>query len=202
MRRTHLAACAAIFAMLVAAPGAVANPPDVGLGRRQPAEHPLAGEREDVHGRATSRPREEVGVHDRRRRVGDAGGRRRHACTSRTGPATSTPSTARPASAVEDERSPPRPESRGTRPRATPAVRGNTLIIGTQGPFGGGGACSPSTRTPATCCGARTLDTHPAAIITQSATVDGNRVYVGTSSLEETLARSSRATPAARSGAG
>src|SRR4029453_15317876 len=33
-----------------------------------------------------------------------------------------------------------------------------------------------------------TLDTHPAAIITQSATVFGNRVYVGTSSLEESFA--------------
>src|SRR3954454_6984465 len=29
MRRTHLAACAAVSALLVAAPGAVANPPDV-----------------------------------------------------------------------------------------------------------------------------------------------------------------------------
>src|SRR3954451_17449316 len=29
MRRTHLAACAAVFASLISAPGAVANPPDV-----------------------------------------------------------------------------------------------------------------------------------------------------------------------------
>jgi polyvinyl alcohol dehydrogenase (cytochrome) len=72
--------------------------------------------------------------------------------------------------------------------RATPAIGGNKVIIGTQGPFGGGGKLLAFHKDTGTLLWATTLDTHPAAIITQSATVFGNRVYVGTSSLEESFA--------------
>jgi polyvinyl alcohol dehydrogenase (cytochrome) len=72
--------------------------------------------------------------------------------------------------------------------RATPAIGGNKLILGTQGPFGGGGKVLAFNKDTGALLWRTTLDTHPAAIITQSATVYGNRVYVGTSSLEETFA--------------
>ena len=83
--------------------------------------------------------------------------------------------------------------------RATPAIAGNKLIIGTQGPFGGGGKVLAFHKDTGALLWSTTLDTHPAAIITQSATVFGNRVYVGTSSLEESLRSHPRATTAARS---
>lgn len=72
--------------------------------------------------------------------------------------------------------------------RATPAIGGNKLILGTQGPFGGGGKVLAFDKDTGALLWRTTLDTHPAAIVTQSATVYGNRVYVGTSSLEETFA--------------
>ncbi|GAB3264774.1 PQQ-binding-like beta-propeller repeat protein [Nocardioides dilutus] len=72
--------------------------------------------------------------------------------------------------------------------RATPAVSGNKVIIGTQGPFGGGGKVLAFDKDTGALLWATTLDTHPAAIITQSATIFGNRVYVGTSSQEEGFA--------------
>ena len=72
--------------------------------------------------------------------------------------------------------------------RATPAIAGNKVIIGTQGPFGGGGKVLAFDKNTGALLWSTTLDTHPAAIITQSATVFGNRVYVGTSSLEESFA--------------
>ena len=72
--------------------------------------------------------------------------------------------------------------------RATPAVSGNKLVIGTQGPFGGGGKVLAFHKDTGALLWSTTLDTHPAAIITQSATIYGNRVYVGTSSLEESFA--------------
>jgi len=72
--------------------------------------------------------------------------------------------------------------------RATPALAGNKVILGTQGPFGGGGKVLAFHKDTGALLWSTTLDTHPAAIITQSATVFGNRVYVGTSSLEETFA--------------
>ena len=62
------------------------------------------------------------------------------------------------------------------------------MIIGTQGPFGGGGKVLAFDKDTGALLWVTTLDTHPAAIITQSATVFGNRVYVGTSSLEESFA--------------
>jgi polyvinyl alcohol dehydrogenase (cytochrome) len=72
--------------------------------------------------------------------------------------------------------------------RATPALAGNKVIVGTQGPFGGGGKVLAFHKDTGAVLWRTTLDTHPAAIITQSATVFGNRVYVGTSSLEESFA--------------
>jgi polyvinyl alcohol dehydrogenase (cytochrome) len=72
--------------------------------------------------------------------------------------------------------------------RATPAIAGNKLIIGTQGPFGGGGKILAFHKDTGALLWMTTLDTHPAAVITQSATVYGNRVYVGTSSVEESFA--------------
>jgi polyvinyl alcohol dehydrogenase (cytochrome) len=69
----------------------------------------------------------------------------------------------------------------GDKARATPAVAGNKLIIGTQGPFGGGRKVLAFDKDTGALLWSTTLDTHPAAIITQSATVFGNRVYVGTS---------------------
>lgn len=72
--------------------------------------------------------------------------------------------------------------------RATPAISGNKVIIGTQGPYGGGGKVLAFDKDTGALLWRTTLDTHPAAIITQSATVYGNRVYVGTSSLEEGFA--------------
>jgi polyvinyl alcohol dehydrogenase (cytochrome) len=72
--------------------------------------------------------------------------------------------------------------------RATPAIAGNKVIVGTQGAFGGGGKILAFHRDTGALLWKTTLDTHPAAVITQSATVFGNRVYVGTSSLEESFA--------------
>src|SRR5262249_24546424 len=72
--------------------------------------------------------------------------------------------------------------------RATPAVSGNKPIAGTQGPFGGGGNVLAFHKDTGALLWRTRLDTHPAAVITQSATVFGNRVYVGTSSLEESFA--------------
>lgn len=76
----------------------------------------------------------------------------------------------------------------GDKARATPAIAGNKLIIGTQGSFGGGGKVLAFDKDTGALLWSTTLDTHPAAIITQSASVFGNRVYVGTSSLEESFA--------------
>ncbi len=76
----------------------------------------------------------------------------------------------------------------GDKARATPAIAGNAVILGTQGPFGGGGRVLAFDKSTGALLWSTTLDTHPAAIITQSATVFGNRVYVGTSSLEESFA--------------
>lgn len=72
--------------------------------------------------------------------------------------------------------------------RATPAIGGNKVIIGTQGAGGGGGKVLAFDRETGDPLWVTTLDTHPAAVITQSATVYGNRVFVGTSSLEESFA--------------
>ena len=76
----------------------------------------------------------------------------------------------------------------GDKARATPAIAGNKLIIGTQGPFGGGGKVLAFNKKTGALIWSTTLDDNPAAIITQSATVNGKVVYVGTSSQEEGFA--------------
>ncbi|MCB0032571.1 MAG: PQQ-binding-like beta-propeller repeat protein [Anaerolineales bacterium] len=76
----------------------------------------------------------------------------------------------------------------GDKARATPAVTEDKVIIGTQGPFGGGGLILAFDKFTGGLLWATAADTHPAAIITQSATVFDGRVYVGVSSLEEALA--------------
>ena len=99
-----------------------------------------------------------------------------------------SPSTSGPASSGGRRASPPRAASRRLR-QGYAAIGGNKLILGTQGPFGGGGKVLAFDKDTGALLWSTTLDTHPAAIITQSATVYGNRVYVGTSSLEETKCR-------------
>ena len=76
----------------------------------------------------------------------------------------------------------------GDKARATPAVTEDKLIIGTQGPFGGGGKVLAFNKFTGALVWSTAADTHPAAIITQSATVFDERVYVGVSSQEEALA--------------
>ena len=90
----------------------------------------------------------------------------------------------------------------GDKARVTPALAGDKVIVGTQGtvlapppnsrPGGWALAFNKNTgallwKTQADNQGLNGTP-HPAAIITQSATVFGNRVYVGVSSLEEALA--------------
>lgn len=77
--------------------------------------------------------------------------------------------------------------------RATPAVTDDKVIIGTQGSIlapGGapGGKLLAFNKFTGAFLWSTTLDTHPAAIITQSATVFDGRVYVGVASQEEALA--------------
>ena len=77
--------------------------------------------------------------------------------------------------------------------RATPTVAGNLVIVGTQGsvfvPGGGaGGKILAFNKDSGALVWSTTADTHPAAIITQSATVYNGRVYVGVASQEEALA--------------
>ena len=76
----------------------------------------------------------------------------------------------------------------GDKARATPVINGNKVIVGTQGPFGGGGKMLAFDKDTGVLLWATQLETHPAAIITQSATVHGGRVYVGVASMEEALA--------------
>ena len=79
--------------------------------------------------------------------------------------------------------------------RATPAVTANAVIVGTQGsifvPGGGsGGWVVAFDKRTGRVLWKTQADTHPAAIITQSATVAAGKVYVGVASLEEALAGS------------
>lgn len=76
----------------------------------------------------------------------------------------------------------------GDKARATPAVTEDKLIIGTQGPLGGGGTVLAFDKFTGVLLWATQADSHPAAIITQSATVFDGRVYVGVASQEELLA--------------
>ena len=73
--------------------------------------------------------------------------------------------------------------------RATPAVTEDKVILGTQGgPLGGGGQIIAFDKLTGEVIWATQADPHPAAVITQSATVFDGVVYVGVSSLEEALA--------------
>ncbi len=77
--------------------------------------------------------------------------------------------------------------------RATPAVTEDKVIIGTQGSIfvpGGapGGKVLAFNKFTGALVWSTSVNSHPAAIITQSATVFDNRVYVGVASQEEALA--------------
>ena len=76
----------------------------------------------------------------------------------------------------------------GDKARATPAVTEDKVIIGTQGPFGGGGKILAFNKSTGQLIWSTQADSHLAAIITQSATVFDGRVYVGVASVEEALA--------------
>jgi polyvinyl alcohol dehydrogenase (cytochrome) len=76
----------------------------------------------------------------------------------------------------------------GDKARATPALSGDKIFVGTQGPFGGGGKMLAFSKDTGALLWATQLEDHPAAIITQSATVHDGRVYVGVASQEEALA--------------
>jgi polyvinyl alcohol dehydrogenase (cytochrome) len=76
--------------------------------------------------------------------------------------------------------------------RTTPAVTGNKVIVGTQGGIlaggGPGGKLLAFDKLTGQLVWSTQLDSHFAAIVTQSPTVFGNRVYVGVASQEEALA--------------
>lgn len=76
----------------------------------------------------------------------------------------------------------------GDKARATPAIDDGKLFVGTQGPFGGGGAMLAFDKNTGEVLWKTQVDSHPAAIITQSATVFDGRVYVGVASQEEAYA--------------
>ena len=73
--------------------------------------------------------------------------------------------------------------------RTTPAISGRTLVIGDQGGRLGGGASviAVDKRTGARLWTTK-VEEHPAAVITQSPVIYQDVVYVGVSSVEETLA--------------
>jgi polyvinyl alcohol dehydrogenase (cytochrome) len=72
--------------------------------------------------------------------------------------------------------------------RATPAVTGNRLVIGTQGMFGGGGNLLSYDARTGVLLWKTKLETNPFAIVTQSATVSDGVVYIGVASNEEGVA--------------
>jgi len=78
----------------------------------------------------------------------------------------------------------------GDKARVTPALAGNKVIVGTQGAFGagGGGKVLAFDKDTGALLWRTALDSHFAAVITQSASVHDGRVFVGTSSVEEGLA--------------
>ena len=90
----------------------------------------------------------------------------------------------------------------GDKARATPAVADGKVIIGTQGPFGGGGKILAFDKDTGALLWSTVLDTHPAAIITQSAVVYAGRVYVGVASLEELFSAWRRSTRTRARGSG
>lgn len=76
----------------------------------------------------------------------------------------------------------------GDKARVTPAIYGEVLVLGNQGPFGGGGNVFAVDKHTGDLLWSTQVDSHPAAIITQSATVFDGIAYVGTSSQEEAMA--------------
>jgi polyvinyl alcohol dehydrogenase (cytochrome) len=76
----------------------------------------------------------------------------------------------------------------GDKARATPAISGNTLVVGNQGPLGGGGRVFGIDKRTGALLWATQVDPHPAAIITQSAVIHAGVAYVGVASQEELLA--------------
>lgn len=76
----------------------------------------------------------------------------------------------------------------GDKARATPALAEGKLVIGNQGPFGGGGRVVAVNKDTGALIWSTQVESHFAAIITQSATIFNGVVYVGVASLEEALA--------------
>ncbi|WP_404392926.1 PQQ-binding-like beta-propeller repeat protein [Humibacillus xanthopallidus] len=76
----------------------------------------------------------------------------------------------------------------GDKARVTPAFSETALVLGNQGPFGGGGAVMAVSKDTGALLWKTQVDPHPAAIITQSATIFDGVVYVGVASLEEGFA--------------
>ena len=76
----------------------------------------------------------------------------------------------------------------GDKARSTPAIAADKLFIGTQGPFGGSSRMLAFDKTTGALLWSTQLDTHLAALITQSAVVYAGRVYIGVSSQEEAYA--------------
>jgi polyvinyl alcohol dehydrogenase (cytochrome) len=77
----------------------------------------------------------------------------------------------------------------GSLSRTSPAIQGNSVIIGTQRRFFGGPAYVVAINKDTGDLLWKTLaDAHPSAIVTQSPIIHGNRIYVGTASTEELLA--------------
>ena len=133
--------------------------------RRRLSEHAIATVGVEAQGRQRRRARDEVGVHDRGRRVGDAGGRRRTPSTCPTGPASCTRSTRRPDSRVEDQHRRRRAVCRSTRRGRRRRSPSDKVIVGTQGcilvPGGGpGGKVLAFDKAPGSSCGAPQADAH------------------------------------------
>jgi len=76
----------------------------------------------------------------------------------------------------------------GDKARATPVIAKGKVIVGTQGPFGGGGKMLAFDKDTGSLVWSTQLDSHFAAIVTQSATVQDGRLFVGVASQEEALA--------------
>ncbi len=76
----------------------------------------------------------------------------------------------------------------GDKARATPVIAKGKVIVGTQGPFGYGGKMLAFDKDTGALVWSTVLDSHPAAIVTQSATVQDGRLFVGVASQEEALA--------------
>jgi len=76
----------------------------------------------------------------------------------------------------------------GDKARATPAISDTAIVLGNQGPFGGGGAVVAVDKNTGVLMWKTQVESHFAAIITQSATIFDGVVYIGVASLEEALA--------------